>query len=360
MESYGELLKKARESKNIDIDTAEKETSIARRYIEALESENSSVFPGEPYLFGFLHNYAEYLDLDSKTIISLYKNKKLQESPIPEELYKKQKPRFLAPLIFCGCVVVIAVAVVLAYIFLFPRFFPKITEDDVALQKNNTQRQYMLTNEPLEQRVFKGDQIIVPTDSGNVIITVASTISYLALEMPSGKMIVELSDEVQIDVDGDGESEIVAYVSDVSSSSEDRGAEVKIMLTKYVDIPAANNDETDDGAASSANGSVIFADNRAYPFTVNITFRSPCEFRWFVDRGKTTENYYNEGDIVTMTPQNIVRLWMANTNAVKIQVIANGRTYNLEIGKAGQVTVEDIKWIKDSDGLYKVVVSPVD
>mgnify|MGYP005605425407 CR=1 FL=1 len=34
--------------------------------------------------------------------------------------------------------------------------------------------------------------------------------------------------------------------------------------------------------------------------------------------------------------------------------------YDLDIGKAGQVVAQDIKWIKDTDGKYKLVVIELD
>ena len=41
-------------------------------------------------------------------------------------------------------------------------------------------------------------------------------------------------------------------------------------------------------------------------------------------------------------------------------MIANGRSVNLDVASGGQVLVHDIKWIKDTDGLYKIVVIDVD
>ena len=61
-----------------------------------------------------------------------------------------------------------------------------------------------------------------------------------------------------------------------------------------------------------------------------------------------------------MTASNGVRMWISNGNTVKLQVIANGKTYDLGLTKAGQVVVQDIRWIKDTDGKYKLVVSELD
>ena len=72
------------------------------------------------------------------------------------------------------------------------------------------------------------------------------------------------------------------------------------------------------------------------------------------------ENYYTNGDVVTMTANNKVRLWLSNGNTVKFQVIAATQTYELEIAKAGECVVEDIKWIRTDDGKYRLVVEPID
>ena len=84
MESYGALLRNAREAKRLTLEAVERETSISKDFLEGLENENTEVFHGEAYLVGFLRNYAEYLELDSKKLISLYRNMMIQESPVPK------------------------------------------------------------------------------------------------------------------------------------------------------------------------------------------------------------------------------------------------------------------------------------
>ena len=46
MESYGALLRKAREEKGIDFETIARETSITQEYLEALEEEDVCHFSG--------------------------------------------------------------------------------------------------------------------------------------------------------------------------------------------------------------------------------------------------------------------------------------------------------------------------
>jgi cytoskeleton protein RodZ len=91
METFGKKLTEARTARGLDFDQVSRETNITRRYLEALEREDFSVFPGEPYLLGFLRNYCDYLGLNANEIISAYKNLKIQETPIPlKELMPKR------------------------------------------------------------------------------------------------------------------------------------------------------------------------------------------------------------------------------------------------------------------------------
>jgi len=90
MESYGALLKKAREDQELSIEDVEAKTTITRQYIEGLENEKNDAFPGEPYMIGFLKLYADFLGLNSEDLLKLYNAKKIQESPIPVERLQKK------------------------------------------------------------------------------------------------------------------------------------------------------------------------------------------------------------------------------------------------------------------------------
>ena len=83
MESFGRILRETRERKNLTAEQIARDTRISRRFLEALEEENFSLFPAETYLIGFLRNYAEYLGLDKDELVTIYRNMKIQEQPLP-------------------------------------------------------------------------------------------------------------------------------------------------------------------------------------------------------------------------------------------------------------------------------------
>ncbi|QTQ11120.1 helix-turn-helix domain-containing protein [Treponema parvum] len=359
MESYGQILKNKREEKKLDIDKIAHDITISRQYLKALEDEDESAFPGEPYLYGFLKSYAEYLGLNPDSVTVLYKNKKIQESDIPEGLLFKRKRYLSLPLILCGLLILLALTGSVVFFTVFRKNINKNTET-VAIGEKFQSREYDLTDGGFSKRLYKGDKIIVPSEEGNVILMVAGTLGSLKLDTPAGRQKIDLAEELLIDIAGNAKSELVVYVSDISARDESRGAEVSMILRKTSgEIPSTDVSSVEETKLADAM-KVLLSDTRAYPFTINATFHGACVFRSVVDGGEASEAYYTRGEIVTMTPKNGVRLWMSNGNTVHLQMIANGQTTNLDIGKAGKVAVQDIKWIKDTDGLYKVVVSEVD
>ncbi len=364
MESYGELLRKTREEKNLDLERIAREISIEKRYLEGLENEDSSIFPGEAYLSGFLRNYANYLDLDTDFVLKLYRNKQIQEAAVPEGLYVKPKDgKFFRPGVIISISLIICVIVVVLILLLTRR--KSDSNADVVVSSNMKKHQYELSDKKFEQRLYKGDQLLIPTDKdGQIILTVRDTLSSFGIDTPSGVYYVELAEESEIDINGDNTSDMIVYVSDISANNESRGAEVSILLRQGLSRDAASLEAQDIPFATELSSKhphkVILEDNRAYPFTLNASFRGPCLFRDKVDNSNSVETYFTRGEVFTATARNGIRLWISNNNTVKFTIIADSQSYDLDIGAAGQIFVEDIKWIKDTDGKYKLVVIELD
>ena len=358
MESFGEILRTTRQTQGIDILKAERETSISKEYIEALECENVTIFPGEPYLVGFLRNYSEYLGLDAKHMISLYKAKMIQEAPIPEGLLKKEPPRFLKPLIISLASALVVAAIVLVCVFTFKKE-PESENEILTEAKKGAE---------FQKRVYKDDVLKVILNNETVEMTVAGTKNFLSLNTPVGLQIIELGEEIELNIDGKDKNDIVVFLSDISKNDEQKGAEVRMFTldpnqvasaeptVDVKEIPLVSEIEQ----KQTSNQIVLFEGNRAYPFTIDATFRGACLFRYAPDRKDSVEDYFTTGDRFVTTVNNTIRIWMSNANALKLQVIGDGRTESIEVGRPGQVLVQDIKWIKDYDGKYKLVVLEVD
>lgn len=70
--AIGTLLKERRTKLDWSLDKAEKQTSIKKIYISALETDNYSVFPGPFYVRAYLKQYAQRLELDVDAILDAF------------------------------------------------------------------------------------------------------------------------------------------------------------------------------------------------------------------------------------------------------------------------------------------------
>ncbi len=377
MQSYGAILKEKREEKGLSVEQVVKDTSISYQYITGLENEKDDVFPAGAYMVGFLKNYADYLGVSSEDLIRLYHAKKIQESPTPEALLRKTKPKFLVPLIVVGSVVLLGGILAYLYfgVFKVPQKLQERALKNATAKKSN---QYLVTDQPQELRLYKGDQLLVPFEEGegHTPLTISSTLSKLAIETPVGTQVFDLSEERVLDINGDGISELIVYLSDISNVSEKNGAQVRVSLggsqmiasnpaaTENVELVAKPSIGTESVANTSLNTAtmkVIHEDSRSYPFTIDFSFRGPCYFRYKIDSNSKVERNFRTGESLTVTSRyKGVRLWMSNAYNVKMKVRAGMDAYDLEVGKAGQVAVEDIKWVQGRDGKFRIVIQDVD
>jgi cytoskeleton protein RodZ len=82
MPGIGETLRDARTAAGIQLDDAERTIRIRIRYLDALENEEWDVLPGDAYVRGFLHTYADFLGLDGAELVDEYDRR---EAPVQAE-----------------------------------------------------------------------------------------------------------------------------------------------------------------------------------------------------------------------------------------------------------------------------------
>lgn len=113
MTPLGETLQRARQSKGITIEDAERVTRIPRKYIEALELENYGILPAPVYARGFLRSYAGYLGLDPKELLPFFPVGHVEE-PKLEPLPEVRQPRtWNMNGVIAMCVVAALIAIVI-------------------------------------------------------------------------------------------------------------------------------------------------------------------------------------------------------------------------------------------------------
>jgi len=223
------------------------------------------------------------------------------------------------------------------------------------------------------ERVFSGDTINVTAEGKTWSLTVQETAPVLKIQTPVGSRVIELGQELSIDLSGNDEPDMRVFVADLFKNDPSKGAEIRIDAGSAAE-PATAGDEAQvteasdvtlvaDGAATTdtARQTVLFESGSAYPVTMNATFRGYCLFRYESDRSTREERYYQKSELLTVQANNGIRVWASNGNAVKIQMIAGGKTVDLEISRPGEVVVRDLKWIKDEEtGRFKFISMEID
>ncbi|MGD8400234.1 MAG: DUF4115 domain-containing protein [Bacillota bacterium] len=74
MKEIGVKLRVAREAKKISLEEIQAQTKIRRRFLEAIESGDWDIIPGEIYRRGFICNYAELVGLDGEKLWQEYRD----------------------------------------------------------------------------------------------------------------------------------------------------------------------------------------------------------------------------------------------------------------------------------------------
>ncbi|MEW6615059.1 MAG: RodZ domain-containing protein [Thermodesulfobacteriota bacterium] len=104
MDSFGEYLRKKRESRSVSLEEISAATRIRKVFLEAIESDDTDKLPAEVFVIGFLKAYASYVGLDKDEVVLQYKSylnnlKKVKEiAPPPEKPPLSKRLLIISPL----------------------------------------------------------------------------------------------------------------------------------------------------------------------------------------------------------------------------------------------------------------------
>jgi cytoskeleton protein RodZ len=186
MESIGARFHQSRESKGYTLEQVARDTHIAKRFIEALESEDFSVFPGEPYLLGFMRTYSNYLGLDPEETVSLYQNLKLQEQPPPIDELISKGPSLPVGRILLVVVIVLIVGVG-GYFSITTGLFAGSRDlaqsEQSAVEPRPEGNLFRMADEIIEQRFALGDRIMVPVQDDEYAVNLTAVEEDVTLDV---------------------------------------------------------------------------------------------------------------------------------------------------------------------------------
>ena len=355
MESLGDTLQAAREAKGISYDQASRETKISSQYLIALEHEDFSCFPGETYITGFLKNYGVYLDLDAQELLSLYRALRIQEQPIPvEQLLKKPTPWSKILMVMLLAIFVLGTAA--GGVFLL------VTRSESTDSSESSPRhsvEHIMNADLFDDRFFLGDSILISAGEERVRLELLHLGDAVRIGTPVGQVIIDLSQDAIVELDS-GSS---VRVSAVDYARGNPAMGVRLRFELHNALFSALDDQTDDAVNADIQhvSTVVFSSPNPYPFTLQAHFQAYCMFRWEVllerDRNERREQFFQRSDELSITAQNGIRVWISNAQSVNFRVIGGGRTVPVEIGSPGEVIVADIRWVRDEDNRFRLIVA---
>ena len=370
MESLGNKLKTARETKGYTFDQVSQETHVSSRYLKALEIEDFAIFPGEPFLLGFLRNYGEFLGLDVQELISLYKAMKIQEEPVPMDKLVKTHSPFPFKLAFIVLTTIIILGGIGCAVYFF--LINPNRKRPVAIITPRVPIEYTLSEGFIERRFYPGDTIIVPYEEAVYMLELVNIGEAVIISAPGREVILDLGQEVIVNLGSDNFEDLRIYVADFDKNGGNVGALLRFELDsiKPPEViatgPGTSNTTsiipqiTPISNTGISNATLVFQSTSAYPFTLQAVFQGYCMFRWEVlseaARQGRSERYHQRGDTLDITAQNGIRLWASNAAVVRLQVIGGGRTVPLELGGAGEVVVAEIRWVRDGENQFRLLL----
>ncbi len=382
MTSIGESLRQAREEKGLDLDRVSDETRIAKRFIAALETEDFSVFPGDPYAIGFLKNYAEYLGLDSAEMAASFNMLRIQEQPAPiQELLPAKRS---SPLAIVAIGVVLLVAII-ALVLVLGRGHKVGLDNSLSAPRNPTE--YRLADTVLDRRFWIGDSVVFSLGQDSWKIKISSLSDGVSLDTPFGQRRLGLGEESVMDFNGDGQPDLRILLSDLDKRDASKGADIRFtpLGPSSTLAPPSSGDaaplaqgsdatqvdanapslssvpQKTDIATTTKEGTIFEGQKSSYPFVVSVTFRGSCMFRYEVDRKDREEHYYQKGDTITINANNAVKLWASNAQSAAVVVQASGgKSASIDLGGAGEIAVKRIAWVQNDNGSYTLSLFEVD
>ncbi|MBF9014174.1 MULTISPECIES: RodZ family helix-turn-helix domain-containing protein [unclassified Oceanispirochaeta] len=355
MKSIGETLREARETKGASIKQISQDSNISREYLTALEEEDFDIFPAETYLLGFLRNYSEYLGLDTEKSVALYRNYKISEEPAPLEELVGQTNHHNVPVRMVVIIIFLAILVIGGGWFGYKSFIKDrpVAEEPVPARDAV---QYRLDKSEAQWNLLTDDEILISYESGELHMSVALKGNKLSIRPVGGgsELVLSAGDE-KILPGGEG----IPVIGFRLSSIGEGGALLTVQRTDVTVVREAVESQTEAPAAlpTREGRDKILLENRIVPedFTLNALFSGYCLFRYQADNGEVVEKFYRDGDRIRLDVSESLLLGLSSGAAVIIKISG----VNVVPGKAGEVAVKFIQWVKNDEGKYNLVLFPV-
>ncbi len=363
MESIGARFNQTREARGYTLEQVARDTHIAKRFLEALEKEDFAVFPGEPYLLGFMRTYANYLGLEPEETVALYHNLKLQEQPPPIDELINRRPAVPVGRILAIAALVIAIA---AGVFLAisgdlfdTSSRPARPEPEAAPAAiGEPEAVFRMADEIVEQRFSEGERIMVPVRDSQFPVDLVRVDDGLTVRASGREQRIRVGEETFVDVNDDSQGDLRIVLRSVNTAETPRSVVMRLdrggaaaaagrpmvqdPVGVVVDAPAIGSTLE---PSREENVRLIAAYDEPQEFPVVVEFGGYAMFRYEADGQPRVERYYQPGETLQMIVRERLKLWVSNAASARLQVAGQ----EMSLGDPGEVTAGLITWVADPE-----------
>ncbi|HPA62879.1 MAG TPA: DUF4115 domain-containing protein [Spirochaetota bacterium] len=369
MDSIGEKLKSTREARKLSLSDVTKDTNIAPTYLEALENEDFDYFPSETYAMGFLRNYADYLRLDSESMVQAYKGFKIGESVTPlEELTKPTGKltsiNFGVPSLGGakrGIFVVVGCVLAIFLFFLLFKFISSGVDtssegsiDD--LKSEYTSKGKTADFENLLALKLSNDKgmILASKDEAVQFIVGSKECYFLVKQINANSVDIQTHPEkTNYTLNLDQPSKIV-----FPGASRDVSITLKALAESrgkfLIELSGAADSSVDQANASDSDSPQVTAqDDRNLKITFDAEFLENTYLELYLDGQQRISGLVRQGRKERWEASNAIQVKIGNAGGVKVKI--NDKDF--VFGGKGTVASKTIKWEKDPANPNKYTIS---
>ena len=361
MDSLGLFLKETRQNTDISLGQIAKDTNIAKKYLEALENEEYSIFPGDTYLKGFLRSYSEYLGLNADEIVKRYERIKIAESPTPiDKLIPKPKIN-LRPFFVMFIMILFIGGIIYGGFLIYKKVL--INKDNLQIAKKVTKKKITKNKEKEDLNSFKisfeDKEKMFNLKKGDTVDFIAQDKKY-SLKVKELTPIVVIEDQLgtptiliksynhKFDLNNDSKYDVSLYLNTWDSESAN-------ITMKPVGQDGQENVVEGITPLEGKNAETIVKADSMEGIEFSIDIQDPTFLRYKIDNEGEIEKYYDQRIKNMITARNRVIIWLSNAGAVTFNFNNYNKTYSP--GKPGQIMVKVIQWNELESGEYELQIS---
>ena len=367
MNQLGPIFREARVRSGKTIEDATRETKIAKKYLIAIENENFDIFPGETYLIGFLRNYSQFLGLDSDEMVQKYRDYKIQEQPAPIEQLTA-RPRNTRRYVLLAFIAVVIVSA-LVYVFVSGKgeepVTVKKTEKAAEQEKEQVDRgkkeTTLFEEEEVMQDFRKGDIIEYPLRDEKFQISIDGVGEKLNFSIQAIPFSLVSGERVEIDFNRDGRKDLLMKINRLGEESVNLTLKKLYKSDVFSDEIAEKTPVEREGPpevvifkedeylssleVAPETGFNILSGYEKTDITVHIDTQSTSYLSYFVDKGNKEESLLKDGEELTITAKDELKMTSANAGALNIEI----NKIPVNLGEEGTTIAKVVKWYRDAE-----------